>query len=240
MISEKEIAASVLRLTRTGLIHKELIKKNARVSSEALEAALRQFSKMGFISLQKSWVEVSLNQRVNLAVHAVKLGCDYEQICKLLSWMEFESIAVQAFEENQFWVLKNFHFQLQGKRWEIDVLGCREPLVVCVDCKHWQHGWSRGAIIKAVEAQTERTHAFADALPSHYQKARLATWKRAIIIPLILSLVPGTFKFHNNVPIVPVLQLPSFINELPLEVTSLTRFPKNQFRFDKKLTSYCE
>jgi len=238
MTSEKEILASLLRLTKTGLVQKELIKKDARVSTEVIEDVLRKLSEAGLVNQQQGLVEVSLSQRANLAVHALKLGADYEQICKLLSWIEFESIAAQAFEANQFCVLKNFHFKNTGKRWEIDILGCREPLIVCVDCKHWQHGWSRAAIIKAVEAQTERTRAFADALPNYYQKARLAEWKSATLIPLILSLIPGPFKFHNNVPVVPVLQLLDFINEMPLEVHSLTHFTKKYVRFDQKLTNY--
>lgn len=238
MTSEKEILASVLRLTKTGLVQKELIKKDARVSTEVLEIVLRRLSDTGLINLQRGLVEVSISQRVNLAVHALKFGSDYEQICKYLSWVEFERIAAQAFEANQFWVLKNFRFQHAGKRWEIDILGCREPLIVCVDCKHWQHGWSRAAIIKAVEAQTERTRDFAEALPNYYQKARLAEWKSATLIPLILSLVPGPFKFHNDVPIVPILQLQDFISEMPLEVHLLTHFTTKQLRFDEKLTKY--
>jgi Holliday junction resolvase-like predicted endonuclease len=238
MTLEKEILASVLRLTKTGLVQKELIKKDARVSADVLETVLRKLSDNRLINLQRGLVEVSISQRVNLAVQALKLGSDYEQICKLLSWIEFESIAAQAFEANQFWVLKNFRFQHAGRRWEIDILGCREPLIVCVDCKHWQHGWSRAAIIKTVEAQIERARAFADALPNYYQRARLAEWKSATLIPLILSLVPGPFKFHNNVPIVPVLQLQDLINEMPLEVHSLTHFTTKQLRFDQKLTKY--
>jgi Holliday junction resolvase-like predicted endonuclease len=238
MTSEKEIIASLLRLAKTGIVQKELINKDARVSTEVIEDVLKKLSEAGLINQQRDLVEVSPNQRVNLAVHALKIGADYEQICKLLSWIEFESIAAQAFEANQFWVLKNFRFKHASKRWEIDILGCREPLIVCVDCKHWQHGWSRAVIIKAVEAQTERTRAFADALPDYYQKARLAEWKSATLIPLILSLVPGPFKFHNNVPVVPVLQLRDFINEMPLEIHSLTYFIKKHVMFDQKLSNY--
>jgi len=238
MTSEKEIIASLLRLTKTGSVQKELIKRDARVSTEVIENVLRKLSEAGLINQQCDLVEVSPNQRVSMAVYALKIGADYEQICKLLSWAEFESIAAQAFEANQFWVLKNLRFKHASKRWEIDILGCKEPLIVCVDCKNWQHGWSRAVVIKAVEAQIERTRNFADALPDYYQKARLAEWKSATLIPLILSLVPGPFKFHNNVPVVPVLQLRDFINEMPLEIHSLTYFIKKHVMFDQKLANY--
>jgi len=235
---EKDILTSLLRLTETGLVQEELIKKDSRVSVQVMEKVLRKLSEAGLIHLQHGLIEVSPVQRINLAVQALKLGVDFEHVCRLLGWIEFESMAAQAFEANGFRVLKNFRFRHADKRWEIDVLGCREPLMVCVDCKHWRHGWSRAAVIKAVEAQTARTQAFADALPNYYQKASLAEWESATLIPLILSLVPGPFKFHNNVPIVPVLQLQDFINQLPLEAGSLTHFKKKLPKYCSKLTYY--
>jgi len=238
MTSEKDVIASLLRLAKTGPIQKELLRKDARVSVQVLDEALRKLFENGFIRQQRDLVEVSSSQRVSMAVQAIKLGADFERICKFLEWTEFESIAAQAFQANGFRVLKNFRFKHAGKRWEIDLLSCREPLIVCVDCKHWQRGWSRAATIKAVEAQVERTRAFADALPNYYQKARLTEWKSATLVPLILSLVHGPFKFHNNVPIVPVLQLQDFINELPLEINSLTYFKKKLVKIDGKLTDY--
>src|SRR4030066_1832402 len=101
MTSEKEILASLQRLTKTGLVQTQLIKKDARVSTEVMEDVLRKLSEAGLINQQQGLVEVSPSQRAHLAVHALKLGADYEQICKLLSWSEFESIAAQAFEATQ-------------------------------------------------------------------------------------------------------------------------------------------
>jgi len=238
MAAERSVVSSVLKLTRKGPVQKELIQRDAKVTLQVLEEALRKLSKGGFIRQQRGLVEAAPSQRVSMAVQAIKLGADSEQICKFLDWTEFESIAAQAFQANRFRVLKNFRFKQAGKRWEIDVLSCREPLVVCVDCKHWRRGWSGAATVKAVEAQIERTGAFADALLKYYQKARVAEWKSATLVPLILSLVPRPFKFHNNVPIVPVLQLQDFIDKLPLEVISLTHFKKKLLKKEQNLTKF--
>jgi len=238
MKAEKDIIASLLRLTKTGLIQRAILRKDARVSVQVLDETLRKLSENGFIQQQRGLVEASPSQRVSMAIQAIKLGADFEQICKFLEWTEFESIAAQNFQSNGFRVLRNFRFKHVGKRWEIDVLGCREPLIICVDCKHWRHGWSRAAIVKAVETQIERTQAFADALPNYYQKAQLTEWKSATLVPLILSLVQGPFKFHNNVPIVPVLQLQDFINNLPIEVFSLTHFMKKLIKLNQNLTDF--
>jgi Holliday junction resolvase-like predicted endonuclease len=240
MTHEKDIIVSVLKLTKTGTIQKEILKKDAHVSVQVLDEMLTKLSEARFIRQQRDLVEASPNQRVSMAVHAIQLGADFEQICKLLEWTEFESITAQAFHVNGFRVLKNFRFKHSGKRWEIDVISCREPLIVCVDCKHWRRGLSQAATVKAVEAQVERTRAFADALPNYYQKAQLTEWKSATLVPLVLSLVPGPFKFHSSVPIVPALQLQSFISELPFEVNSLTHFDKKLLIKDKKLTDYSQ
>ena len=56
MTSEKEILASLLRLTKTGLVQKELIKKDARVSTEVIEDVLRKLSEAGLVNQQQGLV----------------------------------------------------------------------------------------------------------------------------------------------------------------------------------------
>ena len=41
---------------------------------------------------------------------------------------------------------------------------------------------------------------------------------KIFLIPVILSLVPASSKFCNGVPIVPILQLQNFLNELPANI----------------------
>lgn len=235
---EKEVIASLLKLTKTALAQKKLIRKYARVSTEVMEDVLRRLHEAGLINEKHGLVNASPSQRVNLAAYALKLGADREKISKFLNWMEFEKIAAQTFQANGFRVLKNFRFKHLDKRWEIDILSCRKPLIVSIDCKHWKHGWSQAAVIKVVKAQIERTRAFADSLPNYHQKVQLSDWKNAMLIPLILSLVPGPFKFHNNVPVVSVLQLQDFINGMATEVHSLTHFDINRVSLNQKLTDY--
>ena len=224
MAVERNLLISVLKLTKTGPVQRELVSRDARVPVQVADEMLKKLSDTGFIRYKGRLIEVSSNQRAKIAVHAVDLGADLERVCKVLEWSEFEDISATAFEVNNFTVKKRFRFKWAGRRWEMDILGRKEPLVACVDCKHWRRGWRRSAIVKAVEAQVERTQALAEALPSLHEKAGLVNWKKATLVPMVLSLVPGPFKFYNNVPIVPVLQLPSFLNELPAHTISLARF----------------
>jgi len=240
MTLERELLLSLLRLTRLGPIQKKLIGKDARVPASVAEELLEKLTSEGLITQRKNLVEASPNQRARMAVQAVKLGADFERVSRLLDWAEFESIACEAFKVNNFDVRKHFRFRQAGRMWEIDILGRRQPLVVCVDCKHWRHGWQMSAITKAVEAQVERTKALVDALPSLYKRAGLENWKQATLIPMILSLTPAPLKFHQNVPIVPILQLQDFLNELPAHAELLTHFTTKRLKTGLSLTNFAQ
>ena len=223
MTVERTVLLSLLRLSQDGPISKGLVSKDARVPVQVADEMLEKISGEGLIQLRGKTVEASLNQRVKIAIRAIKLGADFERVCRALRWDEFENITATAFLANNFAVTRRFRFKDGGRRWEIDVLGCREPIIACVDCKHWRHGWGKSASVKAVEAQIERTEALARVLPTH-QELGLTEWRKAALIPVILSLVSAPLKFHKNTPIVPILQLQNFLNELPAHVNTLKHF----------------
>jgi Holliday junction resolvase-like predicted endonuclease len=233
---ERQLLISLLKLTRHGPVQRELLIKDARIPKQVANKILERFCSFGFCQLKRGVVEATSIQRVKVAVHAIQLGADFEHVCSFLRWKEFETLASEAFKANYYMVTLNFRFKHAGKRWEIDLLAFKEPLIVCVDCKHWHHGWSRAAIIKAVEAQTKRAEALAKAFPTIYKGTRLDSWNQALFVPAILSLIQGPFKFYNKVPIVPILQLQNFLNELPAYTLSLTHFRINKPFKEFKLT----
>lgn len=237
---EKHVLLSLLRLTQSGPVRKEVIAKHARIPAEISDEAMRKLSQNSLFHEYEGVIEASPGQRVKIAMYALQLGADFERVCDLLSWREFEDISAEAFENNGYEVIRNFHFEQASKRWEIDIIGLKKPLILCVDCKHWKRGWRKSATLKAVEAQTERTKAFAKALPNYCQKARLEGWQTATLIPIVLSLLPGPHKFCNNVPVVPVLQLQDFINELPAQAHLLKSFHKEQMKFKQNLQKFCQ
>jgi len=233
---------SILKLTLNGPVSKALLSRDAGVPSQITEEALKRFFDLGLVQLTSRTIETSLTQRVKIAIRALEFGADFEKVCSFLGWQEFESVAAMAFEANNFRVERRFRFTWANRKWEIDVLACKEPIIACADCKHWHHGMGRSATTKAVEAQTERTKALTETLHSSlvtHKKLGLTSWKQGILIPLILSLVPSPFKFYKNTPIVPILQLQNFLSELPAYTDSLTFFRwekiKNSLDFETKM-----
>jgi hypothetical protein len=207
--------------------------------AQTTENILKKLADMSLVKWKGKVLEASPDQRVKIAVQAIKLGADFERVCRSLEWKEFENITTTAFEAYNYRVVKNFRFKAKnGKRWEIDLLACKQPLIASADCKHWKHNWTRAPIIKIVEQHVERTKAFADTVPSFHSKIKLSRWKYATIIPIVMSLLPSPFKFHHHTPIVPVLQLQNFLNELPAHTSLLTHFPQKFTKTNREITEY--
>jgi len=235
MTIKTDVLISILKLTNSGLAAEEAVAIDANVPVHIASNVLEGFREIGLIECENGKIEVSSNQRVKLAIHAINHGTDIERVCKVLEWIEFENFAATAFETNNFAVKRQFRFKASGRRWEIDVLAYSEPIIVCVDCKRWRRGWGNSAITKVAAAQAQRTKVLAKNLQVIQREIGLDDWKQATLFPVILSLFPGPVKFYNKVPVVPILQLQNFLDEFQGHETELTHF---RAKLGPKLSDY--
>ena len=224
MSVEKNMIISVLKLTRNGPVLAERVKTDAKIPLAVAIELLERLQSEDMIYLKRGVVEADSGSRLKLAVRALSLGADVERVAELIRWQEFENVAAMALSSNGYVVSENVRFKRGGRRWEIDVVGCKKPTVICIDCKHWHHSLSPSALAKIVDAQAERTKALAESLPNVSIKLGCAEWNRAKFVPAILALLPSNVKFYETVPIVPVLQLQDFLSQLPAHVGSLRHF----------------
>ena len=223
---ERNLLISLLKLTKEGTTLIKDVNVEARLPSTVCIKLLQKMQKENLIYLEGDKVEVDTENRLKIAVKAVSLGADIQNISDTLKWQEFEEIAAIALKINGYVVKKNLRFTHGGRRYEIDVVGCRKPLVVCIDCKRWQRAIAASALRKIVEEQSQRTEALADTLPNLKLDLECTKWEKAKFVPAVLSLVPGAYKFYYEVPVVPVLSLQDFIGQLPLYMETVKCFPK--------------
>ena len=224
--NERKIALSTLKLTKTGSALIEDIKTDAKVPSSITFNLLEKMRNESVLNLKDDCVHIDSNNRLKLAVHAAILGADIEAVSKMLCWQEFEEIAAFALKNNGYKVQNNVRFSQGGRRWEIDVVGCKKPLVVCIDCKHWLKTIAPSVLGKIADQQAERTKALTEFLPNSKLKLPCTGWERAKFVPSLLSLMPSAYKFVHDVPVVPVLKLQDFIAQLPLYTHELRFFSK--------------
>ncbi len=143
-------------------------------------------------------MEFNDSDKIKVVILALEKGVPIDEAAKHLDWKDFEGLAAQVLELKDFSVIRNLI--LTNPRMEIDVVGIKFGIAMLIDCKHWKRH-SQSALEKAVLKQVERT--------KHY----VAKTKGAIAAPAIVTLYQDKVSFINNVPIVPIFQFASFVDE---------------------------
>jgi Holliday junction resolvase-like predicted endonuclease len=218
---------SLLKLTKEGPVLTKDVNIDAHLPTNTCNNLLQKMQSENLIYLKGDTIEVDSENRIKLAIKAATQGADIQNISDMLRWQEFEEISAEVLKTYGYTISKNVRFKHGTRRYEIDVVGCRKPLVVCIDCKRWQHAIGASALRKIVEEQAKRTESLADTLPNAKLNLECTRWEKAKFIPAVLSLMPGSYKFYYQVPIVPVLSLQDFISQLPLYVETVKAYLKN-------------
>ncbi len=218
---ESEVIIAILKQTQRRHSSHKVLNVESKWPSRDVQKLIAKMQSDGLLYVSGDLLHLDEGQRLSLAVRAVQLGADIERVTSFLHWKEFEDMAAVAFEKNGYKVHKRLRFRHCGRRWEIDLIALKRPIIVSVDCKHWQRGLGPSSLKRIAVEQARRTRALAESLPSPSIRIECANWDKPKFVPSVLSLVPCRFKFHENVPIVPILQLQDFLRQLPAFADSL-------------------
>ena len=143
-------------------------------------------------------VYFELGDKIKAAFLIIENGEQIEQVSEYLDWKDFEGLVAQILEEKGFATIKNMI--LTKPRMEIDVVGINHGIAMLIDCKHWKK-LSQSSLNTIVEKQIKRV--------KHY----VSKTNEAIAVPIIVTLYHEQINFINRVPIVPIQQFSSFIDE---------------------------
>ena len=144
-------------------------------------------------------VEFQNSDRIKATIFAIRNGATIEDVSEFLSWQNFEELVSRVLDENGFQVQKNLI--LTKPRMEIDVVGIKLGISILIDCKHWKR-MSYSALNEIVRKQVNRVKRYSNEITD------------IMTVPVIVTLHQEQISFINNVPIVPIIQLSSFLDEL--------------------------
>ena len=150
------------------------------------------------------------SDRLRTALFAINLGATVEDVSEYLSWKDFESLTGLILEEKYFVVTKNLI--LTKPRMEIDVVGTKMDIALLIDCKHWKT-MSKSSLDEIVKKQVERVK-------------RYVADENMSALPVIVTLHQEEIQFVENVPIVPIMKLSSFLDEFVGNLDSLASIEK--------------
>jgi DNA-binding transcriptional MerR regulator len=136
--------------------------------------------------------------KLKIAIALLEKGLPIDEISIVLDWRDFEGLTAEILSSKNFGVIKNLI--MTKPRMEIDVVGIRLGVAILIDCKHWKR-YSSSSLTTVVKKQVERTKQYVAKTPG------------AIAVPVIVTLYQDKINFIENVPIVPIFQFSSFIDE---------------------------
>lgn len=159
---------------------------------------LQELSKNGIGKFDGTTMEFADGDKLRATILALQKGAEIDEASVHLDWKDFEGLAATILEMMDFATMRNLI--LTNPRMEIDVVGVKFGIAMLVDCKHWKRH-SHSALQEAVRKQIERT--------KHY----VATTSGAVAAPVIVTLYQDKVSFIDKVPIVPIFQFASFVDE---------------------------
>lgn len=232
---DRNLIMSLLKLTRYGLVPTILVTKEANLPVSYAGDLISKLQTDGLVYLKGDSLKTTSSQRAHLAILSIEQGADPWSVSVLLNWQEFEHISFIAFVREGYTTVRNLRFKQNGRKWEIDVVGCRRSLVVCADCKHWRVGLCPSVLKKMTSEQIARVSALLHAKDIMSEKLGVREGEFTIV-PIVLSLMPSSMEYFGGVPIVPVLKLHAFLDELPMHATSLFHFSAENFKSIREKT----
>lgn len=171
-----------------------ITKTDVKESKKILEI----FFKKGIGSRQEGKYYFEDGDKLKTAIMLIKSGLPLDEVVIALNWKDFEGLTAEILKAKNFAIIKNLI--LTKPRMEIDVIGIRLGIAMLIDCKHWKR-YSTSALSEAVKNQIERT--------KHY----ISKTSGAIAVPVIVTLYQDKIDFIDRVPIVPIFQFSSFVDE---------------------------
>ena len=139
-----------------------------------------------------------MENKLKSALLDIKTGVPIEEASRYVDWKDFEGLVAEILESKNFEVMRNF--RMKNPTMEIDVVGNHLGTAVLIDCKHWKR-MTNSMLEKIVLKQIERV--------KHY----VAITDEIVAAPVIVTLYQEETRFISRVPIVPIIQFSSFIDE---------------------------
>ena len=169
-----------------------------KISNDDSKIILDEFIKNEIGIKENNFYYFEDGDKLKIVVFLLEKGFPIDEISIALNWRDFEGLTAKVLTEKNFAVIKNM--MLTKPRMEIDVVGIRLGIAILIDCKHWKR-YSSSALSTAVKKQIERTKQYVAKTPG------------AIAVPVIVTLYQDNVAFIGNVPIVPISQFASFVDE---------------------------
>ena len=154
-------------------------------------------------------VQLANSARFKLAFEAVRHG-GLHQVARALTWQEFEAFAEECLRTVGFDSRKGIIVKDDSRRWQIDVVAKKNPMILAIDCKHWESPGYESKLINAAEHQKLALQAFIQQMAAREDGGGEESWA----LPMILTLYEPRARMVNGVVVVSIEQFGDFLERV--------------------------
>lgn len=130
----------------------------------------------------------------------IKSPDELKSLAYEMKWQWFEKLVAWIFEQNDFIVASDRVVRFGGFKRQFDVIAERYGSLFVVECKKWSGSrYKKSQLKKAAECHKEKCSLYSER-------------QKKTAIPLVVTLVDEDIISHDNVFVVPIEKLNTFIN----------------------------
>jgi hypothetical protein len=156
-----------------------------------------------------SGTSLGSSDRFKMALVASSLG-SFERVARALTWQEFEAFSEECLATAGFETHKGIVFADDRRRWQVDLTGVKNRLLLSIDCKHWESPNYASKFNKAVEHQR---HSLSPLI--HHMRSRGMIDQHDIAgLPMIMTLFQPRESILHGVVLVSVAQFSDFLEHI--------------------------
>jgi len=149
---------------------------------------------------------VDSSNRFKLAIQAARLGA-LLQVVRVLTWQEFETFSEECLGTTGFYTRKGVVVKDNSRRWQIDVIAKKGPMILAVDCKHWESP----AYLSKLRNAAEHQKLAVQALLEHMAARGQVGIEGILALPTILTLFEPRSRVVDGVVVVSIEQFADFL-----------------------------
>jgi len=147
--------------------------------------------------------------RFKLAFEAVRHG-GLQQVARALTWQEFEAFTEECLRTVGFDTQKGLIVEDDSRRWQIDVIAKKSPMILAIDCKHWESPGYESKLSNAAEHQKLALQALIRQMAARGEIGR----EGLLALPMILTLFEPRARVVGGVVVVSIEQLGDFLERV--------------------------
>jgi len=186
-----------------GTVRIDEVASRAGASADLVREVLRN----ALESPVSSKISPSSETRFRLAFEAARNG-GLRDAARVLTWQEFEKFAEECLAATGFQTTRGLMVTGETRRWQIDLVAMRGPMMLVFDCKHWNSPSYPSKFESAAEHQRLATMALIRNSKARESFAGKQVWA----LPIILTLFDPRIQLTNGVVLLSIDKLADFLN----------------------------